>query len=188
MLTKRDKQIIRFIEDFGAITRKQVERLFFSDVKYSTSLANKRLLEIIKEPHIVRSREPHTNQYIYHLKGVKQLEHRILRSEFYLRLITFGGQIKTFISEYRASNLRADAFCIYEKDGYRYYFCLEVQTDNKLDLGKYIGLYESDDWPFKIFPRVVVISDRKIEAETDFLVFVIGKDFDGWEKIFSTCP
>jgi hypothetical protein len=188
VLTKRDKQIIRFIEDFGAITRKQVERLFFSDVKYSTSLANKRLLEIIKEPHIVRSREPYTNQYIYHLKGVKQLEHRILRSEFYLRLITFGGQIKTFVSEYRASNLRADAFCIYEKDGYRYYFCLEVQTDNKLDLGKYIGLYESDDWPFKIFPRVVVISDRKIEAETDFLVFVIGKDFEGWEKIFSTCP
>lgn len=186
MLTKRDKAIIRFIEDFGAATRSQIERLFFTEQKHQRIIANRRLREIVTQTdYIKRSKEPYTGQFIYHLAGLKQLQHRLLRTEFYIRLKEYGGLIKTFVCEYAVEGLRADAFCIYEINHKRYYFALEVQNErNYPNIGKYIVLHDSEVWPWRVFPRVVIITDRKVEAKTAFPVYVIDNEFNGFERIF----
>ena len=188
MLTKRDNAIIRFVEDFGAASRSQIERLFFTGQKYQRIIANRRLREIVNQTdYVKRSKEPYTGQYIYHLAGLKQLQHRLLRTEFYLRLKEQGGLIKTFACEYAVDGLRADAYCVYEIGGKRYYFALEVQNEqNRPNIGKYIALHDSEVWPWKVFPRVVIITDRKIEVKTEFAVIILDTSLKEFENIFKT--
>jgi len=121
--------------------------------------------------------------YLYYTTE-KPTEHKILVTEFYTRLVETGGEFEEFKTEYSIKNLRADAFCIYRYQGFRYFLFLEVQLSNiPADIAKYERLYLSG-YPWPTFPRIVIVSDRPVKAQTNLHIIHIPTTFEKFETIF----
>lgn len=180
-------KIIQFIETVGVASIKQIRRIFFKS-KQGDEIARRRMKEIIKHSNIKRTRSSFTNEYIYYVKNFKYLNHALAVTDFYIKLIEYGGEIRIFNREFKIGNFRADAFIRYHLDRKAYLFFLEVHFSNKFNLKKYMDIYESGEWAILgTFPRLVIYTDKnniKIDdTKVPFKVFVLHTDTD-ISKIF----
>lgn len=182
MLTSRDLRIIEFIERFGAANTKQITQLFFQGLNQPDVVARRRLVQIVRDSNIKRTMDPVTGQYIYYLGKKAQLQHKLVRTEFYCRLQEKGRVLK-FEPEYTLGDVRADAFIAYEYHGKGYLLFLEVQICNSpVDIAKYERLYYRRTWTWPVFPRIVVASDKKVVNNSRLTVKVIPTNFEKWEE------
>ncbi len=139
-------------------------------------------MQIVKDSDIKREKDPLTGQYIYFTKKA-QLQHKLLRTEFYCRLLNGPGRLLQFEPEYTIDNVRADAFAAYEYKGKGYLMFVEVQLCNSpVDIAKYERLYYSRNWKFPVFPRLVVVTDKKVENNSRLTVKVIPTNLSNWEE------
>jgi hypothetical protein len=187
MLTKRDREILEFIQEFKVVNQGHVEAVF----KLSKVVANRRLRAITDMKVVRRKRSSMTNNFLYYVD--KPTPHKLLVTNFFIQLLEQGGRVIYFKKEYVLPGLTPDAFCEYKYNGYRYFFFVEVQISNtKLDTEKYELYFSSGDWKkrFPAFPRIVVISDRKVEIKSrnDLQFIQVATDFNDFEKIFSEKP
>lgn len=190
MITSRDLQAVEFINEFGAATTEQIRQLFYEmgedgkPIGQSYTVCKRRLREIIKDTNIKRKKGPVTNQYIYYVGSPTQRWHKALRTELYCRLKKMEGDLKLFEVEYALPGVKADAFFAYSYGGKGYLYFVEVELSNKgLDVAKYERLYLSKDHPFPVFPGILVISDKKIKANTKLKIIRVGTDFSNMEAI-----
>jgi len=59
----------------------------------------------------------------------------------------------------------------------------EVQLCNSpVDIAKYERLYYSRNWKWPAFPRIVVITDKKVVNNSRLTVKVIPTNFENWEE------
>lgn len=180
MLTSRDLRIIEFIERFGAANTKQITQLFFQGLNQPEVVARRRLVQIVRDSNVKRTMDPVTGQYIYFTKKA-QLQHKLVRTEFYCRLQEKGRVLK-FEPEYTIDNVRADAFAAYEYKGKGYLMFVEVQLCNSpVDIAKYERLYYSRNWKWPAFPRIVAISDKRQKINSRLTVKVVPTNFKNWE-------
>ena len=171
-------QIVEFIDQFKAVYSCHVQRVF----KLSRTVANRRLAVIAKTKEIKRSRDHFTMNCLYFTE--KPTRHKLLVAEFYTRLLSNGGQIREFKTEYSFGGLRADAFAIYQMNRLAYYFFLEIQISNApLDFAKYDHLYQSG-YPWPTFPRIIVVSDREFKNDSPLRFIRIDTEFREFGKIF----
>jgi hypothetical protein len=186
LLTSRDLEIIDLIYQFGVIDADQIYRLFFAQHNQGKLIARRRLREILAQnSEIKRIKDPLSGRYIYYLKKA-QLRHKVLIAEFYTRLKTGRGEIKKFVNPYHVNcsfgDLYPDAYAIYQLGDQVYFWFLEVQiSTNPLNLSKYERLYRSGEWRFPVFPRVLVVGDRKFNNNTGLEVEFVGTKFEGFE-------
>lgn len=168
-------EVISFIEALGAADTNQIDRLFFNRLR----IAQRRLKRITEESDIKRCRDPVTNRYIYYTSKA-QLQHKLIRTELYLRMKQGPGNILNFATEYTIDNVRADAFVIYECLKKVYLMFVEVQTSNNpVDLAKYESLFFARKFP--VFPRLVVVTDKKVENNSRLTVKIIPTNLSNWE-------
>lgn len=132
MLTKRDKQIVRYIEDNGFITISQCCNIWFNDKKYGYDLARKRLQEI-ERLNYCKSYIDHkiyAPEKIYYIddKYAKPSKHTIISMNIYSELIKLGATILYFKREQKWLNgkYRTDAFIVYLMDRSLYATASEI--------------------------------------------------------------
>lgn len=183
MLTTRDLKIISMIQNFGAVDSGQIYRVFFREAHQGELICRRRLNEIIKHADIKREKDPITGRYIYYTKKA-QLRHKVLIAEFYVRLLTGPGRVEAFEAHCSFGDIRPDAFVTYFYREQVYLFFLEVQISaNPLNVAKYERLYASGDWKLPVFPRLVVVSDRRWRVATELRVDFVPTSYEGWEAI-----
>lgn len=178
MFTERDDRIVQYIELVKCANSKHIQTIF----NISRNVANRRLLELSDRLKKIKKKQ---NEYgldlIYYPLNEKPTRHKLLVSEFYSRLINYGGKIIKFETEKLIKNVRSDAYCVYWLNGLYYYFCLEVQISHvKVDIEKYERLSEKVEF----MPRIVVISDQKIDYQGELKIVKVDTKFGNFEDIF----
>lgn len=185
MINQRDEQIIDCVKTFGVMYADQIARVFMKGKKEALRIAQRRLKAIIEANELKVGRDKYSNKYIYFDKTPNsQLKHKLLIAECYAQLHTIDGNLVEFIPEYSIDNIRADAFFIFESRENRYYNFLEVQISNTpVDIAKYERLC-TKGFPWPVFPRIIVVSNKKITVNTNLTVKAIGTDYKGFGDLF----
>ncbi|APF26982.1 replication-relaxation family protein [Clostridium sporogenes] len=166
-LTNRDKEIFKFIEQYGSITINQCSKIFFSKCKQNYYQARKRLKLLSDNKYLKRYRKDMRSEAVYYLDK-KLSAHDLKVLDIYAELLHLGAEIKYFEREYiiptKNKEYRADGLVECTKDGYFYPILIEVDythfTSNKKLLDIYNSNYFQDkykDLDTDIFPTVLIL-------------------------------
>lgn len=151
LITDRDNEIIKHLEEYKYCTIKQIEKTFFRHQDYSYNIASRRLKEIYKAGYIKIYRDEAMNRNVYVLKDDKVKPpsmHRILLLDIFAEMKYSGFDIECFKIEkwWMDGKIKSDAFTIFTVDKRRYHLFVEVHiSNNPYNLEKYDTLYDSGD-------------------------------------------
>lgn len=179
MITKRDQDILNFIQDFHIATSNQIHRLFFSLT--SPRYTRRRLKYLVDEGHIKRARSTIDNSYAYYTeRKPQQLHHDLIRAELYTH-IQREYTLLEWTNEAPVDNIRPDALCYIDSHGIIFPVLIEVHLSNSFNFDK----YKIDFLPiFGIMPRVVVCTDRNISIPRTNVKFrIVNFDMTGLDRI-----
>jgi hypothetical protein len=190
-MNERSKAIINFINEFGATDSLQIQNIFFQTsikgepIAYGNQRAQ-RVLKSLWEKKFIRRTEkedPITARYIYYVGNKAQLRHRLLVTEFYVRLFCGPGKIREWDNHITIGKIRPDFYCAYQVGNSVFTFFGEIQISaNSLNLTKYLKL--KDEWNSELpFPDLIVVTDRNVKIDKQLKMFVIGTDYKDWERI-----
>lgn len=139
MITARDKEILKFIENYKSITIRQAQYLFFNG---SYEGARRRLAELEKFGLLKSSISKARSEKIYFEKLLS--DHDLYKIDYIVNLKKNQFEILEFNTKpsYFNNTLRPDAFVICRKNGYKYITFLEVDYTHYTDNTKLNTLYE----------------------------------------------
>jgi replication initiation and membrane attachment protein DnaB len=163
MLTQRDRQILRFVEDFGGITIWQSARMFFRESKRSYDLSRKRL-KILHDMGLLKSiTNKLTDEKIYCVDK-KISPHTSYLLDVYSTLIYNGAKILSFQKEpkWLDGQFRSDGFFLIEYNGVKRIICVEIDVTSATNIDKYEAIFENNEFQKKygVFPLIVIIDEN----------------------------
>lgn len=140
MLTSRDKEILKFIEEYKSITIRQAKYLFF---KKSYEGARRRLAELERFGLLKSSISKARSEKVFYVEKMLS-DHDLYKIDYVANLKRNGFEIIEFNHKpsYFKNTLRPDAFVICKKNGYRYITFLEVDYTHYTDNTKLNTIYE----------------------------------------------
>ena len=140
MITARDKEILKFIEDYKSLTIKQAQYLFF---KGSYEGARRRLSELEKFGLLKSSSSKGRSEKVYYMEKMLS-DHDLYKIDYVANLKRNGFEIIEFNHKpsYFSNQLRPDGLVICKKDKYRYITFLEVDYTHYTNNVKLNALYE----------------------------------------------
>ena len=140
MLTNRDKEILKFIEEYKSITIRQAKYLFF---KKSYEGARRRLAELEKFGLLKSTISKGRSEKVYFFEKMLS-DHDLYKMDYVVSLKKMGFEILKFNTKlsYFNNQLKPDAFVICKKEGYRYITFLEVDYTHYTNNVKLNALYE----------------------------------------------
>jgi len=152
-MTNRDKAIIDDLQRFRAMTREQIARLHFNNIKNSTDQCNKVLLRLKRDGHVAVSKERRMYTYFpaKHIKkDSSKLNHFLAIADFYCEL-SKHDPVRRFDVEPKLGGKgypEPDAFMIWRATP----FFIEVQRSDysskqwQEKMNRYEQYYHSNDW------------------------------------------
>lgn len=190
VLKEKDKEIIRYVEQYGFITIAQAYDIWFSHRRYGYDLARKRLQQMVQDNYLKQQydMEEMYSPKIFHIEDRyrKPTKSMILTMDVYSYITRIGGTIRYFKREEEWLNkkYRSDAFVVFTMEGYCYSAYVEVlnstsskdvATNSKFQ-NKYIEIVQSNEVQGKlrnIFnksgdyddPSLIIIDDIKHRNE-----------------------
>lgn len=132
MMTLRDKEIVRFVEDFDFITITQCYNIWFSSQKYGYDLARKRLSKIEKEGYLKSYKDSsmYGSEKIFFIdnKYAGVSRHTILAQNVYSEFIRLGAKTILYKREQRwlDGKYRSDAYMCFSISDKMYSICIEI--------------------------------------------------------------
>lgn len=182
MITERDRKIIEFVTEFKAAYSWHVERIFFRHHKQGQRQANRTLRKLWQAGEIKRTKDQYADRNIYYIGSRHQLRHKLLIASVYARLMDFGPV--EFKREYCVGTYQTDAFARFRHDGREYLYFVEVQISHEpVDIQKYERILAARLWSERVFPRVLVVSDRRQEVRSPVRLVQVKTDFSNWEEV-----
>lgn len=171
MITKKDREIIRFIEVMGFATIYHIGRAFYNYSDYKYDLARKQLKKISREGDYIKSfRNTETNQLIYipTYSNIKKVsKHDILMIDYVAHLRELGVDLETVEIERDFGGSTPDLFVKFKFNGSRYCQLVEVQLRHDfVDVNRFkdkmpLILEETNNYA----PDLVIIQDTRKDYE-----------------------
>jgi hypothetical protein len=174
MITPRDNEILNFINITGAATTSQISRAFMGDKSRGEIITRRRMKRLHDLKMIKRERSFINTEYVYFKKNTL-LDHKLTLTEFHIRLRELQGEELRFNAEVQLGDVRPDAVCDYLYKGNVYQFFIEVHLATMpFNQQKYEDFYASAKYKqwYKIFPRVIIISDREIHLQESKIRYI----------------
>lgn len=175
MVTKRDLQVVEFLEKFHIATTSTIETLFYP----SNRVARNRLNALVDAKMVKRDRAGISCEYEYYIRRPAQYRHSLLLTDLY-REMHRRTELYKFIKEPKIGDIRPDALAGYKANGVAEVAFVEIEISHKgLDIEKYERLYYSGEYRkyFVDFPKLIVVSDRKVPKSNKFDITVIDTEF-----------
>lgn len=177
-ITDKDNEVLRFVEEFGAITIKECQNMFYNTQVKGYEIARRRLGKLVgyKKLNVYRDMDLNLNVYTM---GKKISQHGILALDYYSELIKLGANMVYFKQEQpwlvvdKKPTYCSDAYCCYYFEGKVYFDIVESVRTKNIEVQKYIDIYNSgeahklSDDIYKqlggetrnLFPRLIVIDN-----------------------------
>lgn len=179
MLTRRDLDILNFLEDYKIASTTTLTALFFP----SLSSCQKRLRILTDNNRIKRARLTMNHDYIYYIKKPHKVMHDLLVTEFYRELHNHS-KILNFVVEKAIGRIRPDAIFAWLDGQNTRLGLLEVEISHKgFDYEKYELFYNSRAYKefFPVMPSIYVIGRNiKLPAATKIKYVTIKTDLSDW--------
>jgi len=168
MITKRDAQVINFVNQYK-VAKTSTLAMFYSSYQVTT----RRLSAIIETGELHRERDGWSSEYIYYIKKPKQIRHALTITDFY-RELSKQVEIKKYIVEPELGSIRPDAVIGFTANGKSHLALLEVELCHK---GFNVEKYADWDWKkhFPVKPELFIVSDGRI-PKMDYQTYIIGTD------------
>jgi hypothetical protein len=170
MLTRRDLDILNFIEEYRIASTTTLTALFFPSLR-SCQL---RLRTLAVNGKVKRARLTMNHDYIYYVKKPGNFMHDLLVTEFY-RELSQRSKILNFVSEKGLGKIRPDAIFGFEFEGKQRLGLLEVEISHKgFDFEKYEEFYRTvayKEW-FPIMPTVYIVGRNIKPPKTTQIKYV----------------
>lgn len=174
MLTKRDREILRFVDKFGMVTTAQIKEYCFPNV--TLARCQQRMHELVDQGHLNRERCNVNCDYVYYSfkQPMQHLEHTNTRVNFFLKMWK-AFPLYDFIPEYQFGKLRADAFTTFQYYGLIYAAFVEIQLTGYFNQEKYEKLYSSGTWRDKWqgFPLVILLTNGPVTVQPSKLKYIV---------------
>lgn len=160
MLVQRDKNILRYLEEYHSITIAQCGQIFFNESIHYYDLARKRL-KIIEDMGLIKHYTNRvTKEKVYYIEK-KLSPHDLYLMNFYASLKFHKIEISEFIKEckFQEGKIRADGFFRFKCGGYERIVIVEVDMTHSTNIKKYEELYDTKEpqTRYGAFPLVVII-------------------------------
>lgn len=188
MLVPRDREILRFVEDFGGITINQCASMFFKETKRPYDLARKRLSKIADMTEMKFYANKLTGERVYCFDR-KLSPHFIYIMNFFAKLINSGCKVLDYKLEpkWMGGEYRSDAFFKIEYCGVKRIVCLEVDVTHTTDMKKYEKIFDNGEIQsvYGTFPLIVIVGDiiREYQGEDFSVVYLDYKLNNFIEKV-----
>lgn len=189
MITKRDREIISFIYDFGFITIQQCSKIFYRNCISAYDLARRRLSKIEANGNYIKSKQnTETKQILYvpkdsSLKGISIHDKLII--DYLAELYYLGADIENCFIEKNYDGVIPDAVIVFTLGSYRYYQILEIQLRHDIvDISRYEKALQTilQDTNNTI-PTIIIVQDTRKDYykdnKTDFDIIQIKTDLKG---------
>lgn len=179
-ITDRDTEMLDFIRTVKVADADSLSKIFFNG---SLRSCQKRLLMLNDCGYINRFRDNNWEPYVYYTgKKDKQWRHNVYLSKLTAKLKEDGAEILKIKSSTKINNVIVDGIIAVKKDGSIKICMIEIERNyRKETINKYIELYKSGkyaDCGFKVFPTLILITDKK-NIDTKQLPFkVVIYSFD----------
>lgn len=175
--TKRDIEIIGFIQKHKAVNSSQLKKIF----QLTDSTLSRRMNFIIENSNVKKYRYtpqmnfydnkykeliPNENVYYWKRKP-SNIMHTLLVNETYLCLkdnfdiIEYALEYPITYGDYL---VRADMYFSFKCNGHEWDYLIEVENNKSWNYSKYLKLQEGN----VILPKIIVLSDRRVYNKTKY--------------------
>lgn len=180
MLTRRDLDILNFLEEYKIASTSTLTAVFFP----SKSTCQKRMRILTDNKRVKRARLTMNHDYIYYVKKPHKVMHDLLVTEFY-RELYYQSKILNFVVEKGLGRIRPDAIFGFEISGIQRLGLLEVEISHKgFDYEKYESFYRSGaykEW-FPVMPTIYIVCNRvKLPVNSSLKYVTIKTDFSNFK-------
>ena len=155
MLTRRDLDLINFLEDYHIASTTTLKRFFFP----SLTTCQKRLKTLYDCDRVQRVRLTMNDDYVYYLKKPKQFMHALIITEFYGKLSNEVTVINYKVQK-KLGKIIPDSIFLYKVVEREHIGMLEVElSNNGFNYEKYEEFYRTGaykEW-FPFMPNVYVV-------------------------------
>lgn len=184
--TKKTREIMNFIEEYGFITIAICSRVFYKNNRNSYTQAQVKLRTLYNDGELQRYVHTITKEYIYQIKQKEVSDHRKYIMEFYSRMYEYSDEIIYFKLEETIGNRRCDAHMIYVKDEINTGILIEFDKFHRTPKSKLDEIYESgsiqqwykDNYGECYFPSFVVITAMGVKKMKSDNYEIIGLDYN----------
>lgn len=183
MLTKRDKEILNWIQDYDILTINQAKSLFFNNV-YDNA---RRRLRVLEQQGILNSYICKDSKEKVYCVDKKRSQHDIYIVDFIAKLITLDCNILEFKLKphYLNGDLIPDAFVKFSQGDDLYLVLLEIDYKHATEMLKFKSLYErlyrekdKHEEFLNTFPILVVSSFKTTVRYTSNNFYCLYTDFE----------
>lgn len=195
IITERDKQIIRYMKIVKYATTRNIAELFFNNgsknyhivtLKRMNKLVNNGYLESVPA-NVNEIGRPITLYYIDDNKVNKRnYRHALAVSNFSAKLKLNGVEIIELQTEiYLSNKIRVDAIYKVIYNGKKRLFLVEFDITKKFNVTKYEYFKKSGEWKdyFKVFPRIVSVTDNKVSYSDTVNIIHLDKNLDNFNTL-----
>lgn len=182
MITERDRKIIDFVAEFRAVYSWHVRQVFFRNHKEGHRQANRSLRKLWMIGELKRAKDHYTDRLIYYTGNRHQFRHKLLITSVFAKMQDY--ELVEFYREYNIGAYQADAFARFRYDAREYLYFVEVQIcHTPVDIEKYEKILAARLWPERVFPRVLLITDRRQVVQSPVRVIQVKTDLSNWEEV-----
>lgn len=206
-LSERDDKIISFLHTFKIANTSTIYNLFF--YPRNPRGCTRRLKELYEYNFIGRSKEHIGKEYSFFIDSKpKNAKHELFLTDLYRELLIRGRQLEAeqeernpndvkkflihnFLKEPREFEIVPDGLITFEYDKMKFVNFIEVEiSSNNINrlIEKYVKLKENKDlWQkyFPTFPRIVVVTNKKIPTVEELDIVSIHTSFKDIDKFFN---
>jgi hypothetical protein len=189
VLNERDKKLLKWIEDYKAITIKQATNIIFD----KTYVSARRRLAQLEERGLLKSSINKVNGEKIYYKDKLLKMHELLVYDFVSKIYELGGEIYTLKTtpEYLGGDIIPDAYVEVVMNNKVYFILLEVDythETNMLKMQEYERLYKTGELQkqcMDTFPRILI--SRPVESirynSKNFPVIYTNLEFQNVERL-----
>lgn len=191
MITQRDREILKFVDEYGYITIEQAKVLFFNDKNLGTGyeMARRRLSMLVKAGELKSGKIQTNNKNVYY-KGIKPSYHNITIIDCLCKLVEVGAKIIRFEKNksWLDDLIISDAYCECEFNDCIYQFIFEICYMNKnIPIQNYVKLYSTFDTN-SMCPLIVKVNllgeNKKNYGALKDCIVDVDYQFNQFAKIF----
>lgn len=170
MLTDRDKQVLRHIDEYGFITLQQIADLVYNNINTAYDYARRRMKKLMEYNIVKMKKSKMLNINVYYTDNSKSnpSPHRMFLMDYYCKLIKSGANIEEFDieKEWIKGKYRSDAICVFTLGNTRFYNMIEVNiSHNKLKLERFEEPEVLEEfikeYNAPCLPRLILIDDTE---------------------------
>lgn len=195
MISKKDKEILKFINTHKSITINQCAKCIFTSNKWAKDQARKQLRQLYKEGLIARFQGSRTSEVVYYTLQRLSI-HDLKLLDVLAEFISLGATINSFQKEYRVYTTKdkkkyrdIDAVFELSYDDFKTVVMVEIDYSHYTSINKLQDIYKSNHFQElygqDVFPLIILVrpvAENRLVIENNLLILYVDWELENLKQ------